>query len=169
MESKIEGLNYGADDYISKPFEAIELKVRVKNLIDLRRKLRERFQKELKINPTEVTANSLNEKLLEKICNIVEQHMDDVKFTPEKLAIDSNMSHRNLNRKLNALTDHSAREFISTMRLKRAAQLLQSNSDTVTQIAFQVGFSSMSHFTKIFRQQFSTTPSQYRSQFKKSS
>ena len=77
----------------------------------------------------------MDEKFLENICNIVERHMDDENLTAEKLAIESNMSHRNLNRKLKALTGHSAQEFISIMRLKRAAQLLQTNSDTLTQIS----------------------------------
>ncbi len=122
LDSKIEGLEFGADDYISKPFEADELKARIKNLIELRRQLRLKFEKELVVNPAEITVGSMDEKFLNKVCTILEKHMANTNLTAEQLAGEINMSYRNMNRKIKVLTGKSARKFISIMRLKRAAQ-----------------------------------------------
>ena len=91
----------------------------------------------------------------------VESHIDDPAFETDNLARKSGYSRRQLNRKLRALTGQSVREFIRTIRLKRAAQLLQQQSGTVTEIAYQVGFNSIAHFAKIFRQEFGVAPSEF--------
>jgi transcriptional regulator GlxA family with amidase domain len=91
----------------------------------------------------------------------VEAHIDDPDFETDHLARESGISRRQLNRKLRALTGQSVREFIRIMRLKRAAQLLQQQSGTVTEIAYEVGFNNIGHFAKIFREQFGVSPSEY--------
>jgi signal transduction histidine kinase/ligand-binding sensor domain-containing protein/DNA-binding response OmpR family regulator len=160
-ESKIEGLETGADDYLTKPFDARELRVRVKNLIDQRSRLRERFRRELLIQPSEVTVTSMDEAFLKKVIAAVEVHIDDATFETDDLARESAVSRRHLNRKLRALTGQSVREFIRTIRIKRAAQLLQQQAGSVTQIAYDVGFQSLGHFAKAFRKQFGVAPSEY--------
>jgi len=160
-ESKVEGLETGADDYIVKPFDAVELIVRSKNLIEQRRRLQERFCREVLIQPSEVTVTSMDEAFLKKVITAVEAHIDDPDFEADDLARESAISRRHLNRKLRALTGQSVREFIRTIRLKRAAYLLQQNTGNVTEIAYEVGFQSIPHFAKVFREQFGLTPSQY--------
>lgn len=160
-DSKVEGLETGADDYLTKPFEVKELQVRIKNLIEQRRSLRERFRRELVIEPAEVTVTSTDEAFLKKVMAAVEAHIDDPDFETDDLARESAIGRRQLNRKLRALTGQSVREFIRTIRLKRAAYLLQQQSGTVTEIAYQVGFNSIGHFAKVFREQFGVAPSEY--------
>ena len=161
LDSKIEGLEYGADDYIAKPFDAAELQVRSKNLIEQRRQLREQFKKQLLFKPADITVTSIDEQFLDKVNSHIEWHMDDMEYTVEKLADEIGMSRQHLNRKLQSLTNYSARDFIRVIRLKRAAQLLQKRNDMITQIAYQVGFNNLSYFSKCFRRQFGQSPSQY--------
>ena len=161
-ESKLEGLETGADDYLTKPFDAAELRVRVRNLIEQRRRLRERFRRELIIRPSEVTATPMDEAFLTKVIAAVEAHIDDPAFETDDLAREAGVSRRHLNRKLRGLAGQSVREFIRSMRLKRAALLLQQKSGTVTEIAYAVGFQSIAHFAKVFREEFGVAPSAYK-------
>ncbi|MFQ5675785.1 MAG: ATP-binding protein, partial [bacterium] len=160
-ESKVEGLETGADDYIIKPFDARELQVRVRNLIEQRRKLRERFRKEGILEPKEIAVTSMDEQFLRKAMDIIEQNLSEPEFSTEIFAKRVAMSRMQLHRKLRALTDHSAHGFIRAYRLKRAAQLLQHHAGTVTEICYDVGFNSLSHFSKAFREQFGQSPSEF--------
>jgi YesN/AraC family two-component response regulator len=161
MDSKIEGLEFGADDYVTKPFDAKELDVRVKNLIEQRKKLREKFSRMIEVKPGEITASSMDEQFLERLLNVFEDHVDDSDFSTEDLAHEVGMSRSSLHRKLQALTNQPTHEFLRTLRLKRAAQLLKQTAGTVTEIAYAVGFTNPSHFSKIFRQQFGQSPSEF--------
>ncbi|MFQ5485923.1 MAG: helix-turn-helix domain-containing protein, partial [Desulfobacterales bacterium] len=160
-ESKVEGLETGADDYIVKPFDARELQVRVKNLIKQRRKLRGRFRKEITLQPKDSAITSMDAQFLQKAMAVVEQNLSDPEFSTDNFAKLVAMSRMQLHRKLRALTDHAAHEFIRTYRLKRAAQLLQHHVGTVSEICYDVGFNSLSHFSKAFREQFGMSPSEF--------
>jgi signal transduction histidine kinase/ligand-binding sensor domain-containing protein/DNA-binding response OmpR family regulator len=160
-ESKIAGLETGADDYIAKPFAARELQARVKNLIEQRRKLRERFRKEAALQPHVMAVTSTDEKFLQKALAVVEARMSDEDFSVEIFGREVGMSRVQLHRKLRALTDHSASEFIRTLRLHRAAQLLVQHGGNVTEVAYEVGFNNLSYFAKCFHQQFGVSPSAY--------
>ena len=160
--SKIEGLELGADDYLVKPFITQELRARIKNLIELRRKLRERFSKELiRIEPGEITVTPVDEKFLKRAMAIVEEKMADETFSVEIFAEEIGMSRAQLHRKLKSITDQSPSEFIRILRLKRAAQLLRQQSGNITEIAYDVGFSSLSYFSKRFQEQFGLLPRDY--------
>lgn len=160
-ESKVEGLETGADDYIIKPFDARELQVRVKNLVEQRRKLRERFQRELILQPGDVTVPSADTKFLKRALTIVEEHMADFEFNVETFAHKVAMSRMQLHRKLHSLTGLSASRFIRTMRLKRAAQLLKQRSGNIAEIVYEVGFNNIPYFNKCFREQFGLSPSEF--------
>jgi signal transduction histidine kinase/CheY-like chemotaxis protein/AraC-like DNA-binding protein/ligand-binding sensor domain-containing protein len=164
LSSRIEGLKTGADDYLSKPFDVEELKLRIRNLIARRDKLRERYRKEVRIEPSGVTATSLEEIFLAKIVAIVEDNLAEPDFNVDDFAAKAGISRAQLHRKLKALTGQSSGDFIRSFRLKRAAQLLEKNSDFIAQIGYQVGFSDQSYFTKCFRKQFGMSPSVYISQ-----
>jgi signal transduction histidine kinase/AraC-like DNA-binding protein len=161
MESKIEGLEFGVDDYISKPFEALELQVRTKNLIDQRKILREKFSMMMEIKPGEVTASSMDEKFVKHLLEVFEVHISEPDFSTEEFAREVGMSRMHLNRKLQAIANQSTHEFIRTLRLKRAAQLLKKTAGSVSEIAYSLGFNSPSHFTYAFRKQFGQPPSLY--------
>ncbi len=160
-DSKLEGLETGADDYLTKPFDAKELRVRIKNLIEQRSKLRELFQRQLQVEPKVITVTSTDEKFLQRAMEIVEENIDDSEFDTRALSRAVGLGRSQLNVKLRALTGYSTREFIRTLRLKRAAQLLQQRFGNVAEVAYEVGFNSLSHFSKVFKQQFGVLPSQY--------
>jgi signal transduction histidine kinase/DNA-binding response OmpR family regulator len=159
--SRIMGLETGADDYLSKPFNSTELLLRVKNLIDQRRKLREKFGKEITLEPKDIAVTSTDEKFLTRVLEIVEKNVSNENFSAEDFAENVGMSKTHLNRKLNALTDTSANEFIRTFRLKKAARLLSGRSGNISEIAYEVGFSNPSYFAESFKKLFGYSPSEY--------
>ena len=157
----MEGLQLGADDYLIKPFESTELRVRVKNLIDLRKRLRQRFAREITIPFKEITATAADEKFLERAVKIIESRLDDPDLSIEWFCKQMFLSRSQLHRKFQALTNQSASEFIRSVRLKRAVQLLESKSGTVSEIAYQTGFGSPDYFRSCFKKQFGCSPSTY--------
>jgi DNA-binding response OmpR family regulator/two-component sensor histidine kinase len=161
-EGKLEGLDVGADDYVVKPFDAKELLVRARNLIDTRRKLWEKYHRQVTLGPANITVASTDEQFLKRFTEHIEQHVSEAEYDTEALAHDMCMSRMQLNRKLNALTGHPTHELVRQYRLQRAAQLLQSQAGNVSQVAFESGFNSLSHFTRAFREQFGVLPSEYR-------
>ncbi len=160
-ESKIEGLEIGADDYLTKPFQEFELLARIKNLIEGRRKLRDRFSREITLQPASIPMTSMDEKLLQHVMKIMEEHMSDSNFGVEAFGREAGMSRTQLHRKLKALTDQSPGDFIRIMRLKRAAELLNNQVGSIAEVAFMVGFNDPSYFTKCFQKQFGRTPSEF--------
>ncbi|SEJ36203.1 Signal transduction histidine kinase [Dyadobacter sp. SG02] len=161
VENKLQGLGTGADDYLTKPFEVRELLIRVGNLIEGRRQLKERYTREIILQPASIAISSVDEQFLSRAMAIIEQYMSDENFNVETFGKEIGMSRMQLYRKLQALTGHSPSDFMRTIRLQRAAQLLSSNAGTVSQIADQVGFASHSYFSKCFQEQFGKTPSAF--------
>ncbi|GAB4373541.1 MAG: two-component regulator propeller domain-containing protein [Calditrichia bacterium] len=164
LNDKIEGLELGADAYLTKPFSARELQVRVKSLIRQRQQLRRRFSKATVIKPSEVTAVSIDQVFLQKVVAAVEESMEEEGFNVEKLALMINMSTSQLNRKLGALIDQPAGQLIRSMRLQRAADLLKQNSGTVAEICYRVGFGDQANFTRAFKKQFGVAPGVFKKQ-----
>ncbi len=162
LDDKIIGLETGVDDYLLKPFSAKELLARVRNLISLRRQLRQRFSTATIIKPSEVAATSVDQAFLQRVIAAIETHISDEHFGVEELAKKVNMSSSQINRKLHGLIDQPASQLIRSMRLQRAADLLKQNAGTVTEIAYQVGFSDQAHFARSFKKQFGCAPSEFR-------
>ncbi len=162
LDDKIEGLETGADAYLTKPFSAKELLVRVKNLIYQRAQLRKRFSQATVIKPSEVSASSIDQVFLEKTIKIIETHFEDEQWGVDKLADKMNMSVSQLNRKLGALINQPAGQLIRSLRLQRAANLLKQNSGTVAEICYQVGFNDQAYFSRSFKKQFGCSPSAYK-------
>ena len=160
-ESKIEGLETGADDYITKPFSFQELSVRIKNLLEQRKLLRDKFAKDVNFRPENITPNKADQEFLEKAISIVDKNISVTEFGSEKLAAEIFLSRSQLHRKIRSITDQSTGEFIRTIRLKKASGLILEKTFSVTQIAFEVGFNSPSHFTKAFKQMFGCLPSEF--------
>jgi signal transduction histidine kinase/ligand-binding sensor domain-containing protein/DNA-binding response OmpR family regulator len=166
MEDKLEGLETGADDFLTKPFDQKELLVRIRNLIQQRRKLKELFIRELDITG-QITSKdilSMDRQFLQKAKNIVEENMSDFDFNIENFAEKMCLSRVQLHRKLKALINRSASEFLRIIRLNHAAGLIRSKSGNITQITFEVGFNNLSYFSKCFKEQFGMLPSEYANQ-----
>ncbi|TVL99772.1 MAG: hypothetical protein CV087_16680 [Candidatus Brocadia sp. WS118] len=158
---KIQGLETGADAYMTKPFSFEELVVRARNLIDLRRQLRQRFSGTVTLKPSEIAVSSMDAAFLERLLAIVEKHLAEEKFNVETLAREAAMSRSQIHRKLRALTNQSCEQFILSVRLQRAAELLRQKAATVSEIAYQTGFGSPSYFAACFKKQFGCSPSKW--------
>ena len=161
VESRIEGLETGADDYVTKPFDANVLQVRVKNLIEQRKALREKFGRDAVIEPKEITVTSTDEKFLHKAIDTIEENISNPRFNVEEFRKEMYMSRMQLFRKIHALTNRSPSAFIRTMRLRRATQLLDQNFGNITEVAYEVGFNNLSYFAKCFRELYGISPSHY--------
>ena len=135
--------------------------MRVKNLLASRKLLRERFGRQLLLQPAEVTVTSTDEKFLQKVFALLEENLSNADFDVTAFSQEIGMSHTHLHRKLTALLGQSANELIRTFRLKRAASLLSQQHGNVSEIAFMVGFTNPNYFSKCFRDQFGQTPTEY--------
>lgn len=160
---KVEGLETGADDYVTKPFNPKVLELKVRNFIRLRERLRKAFtdKEVLQVEPRKVTITSTDQVFVEQMIDSVERNMSNADYSVEDLGRDVGMSKTQLYRKLKALTDQSANEFIRTMRLKRAAQLLEQNQLTIAEVTYEVGFTDLPYFRECFKKMFGVTPSEY--------
>lgn len=168
IEHKIKGLEDGADAYLTKPFHPKHLEVRVQKLIELRVKLREKYMNNVYAPDSNAQAPTEDEIFLAKVSAIIEEYLTDTDFKVIHLERKLGMSHMQLYRKLKALTNQSANEFIRTIRLKKAAKLLRSSHLNVNEVAYQVGFNSPSYFIKCFRKEFGTLPKAYSAEARKS-
>ncbi len=161
VENWIEGLETGADDYIPKPFDLNILRVRIRQLIESRRRLKKHFGKELAPGETEVSISSADTQFMNKVLEIVEQNFSNAEFGVEELVSKMFLSHSLVHKKLSAIADQSAGDFITTFRLKKAAQLLQRPDMNVSEIAYEIGFNDPKYFSRQFKKYFGTTPSEY--------
>lgn len=165
---KFEGLESGADDYISKPFNLMEFKLRVKNLLNTTERLKIKFSSEDSFIPSEITVSSLDEELLKKAFKIVEENISNEQFDIPFFCSELGVSRTMLFLKVKAWTNFTPNEFIHEIRLKRAAQLLEQNKLNISEISYKVGFNNPKYFSKCFQKKYGETPSQYSDKFYKS-
>ncbi len=168
-ESKLEGLETGADDFLTKPFDADELLVRIKNLIEQRKKLSmlisqyigDTTQTRLIHKSSGKMITKVDQQFIEKATAVVQEHMSSPEFSSDMLAQEVAMSRMQLHRKLKGLTNNSAGELIRNIRLIKAAELLKEGELNVTQVSYEIGISSLSNFAKIFKEKYGVSPSEY--------
>jgi len=158
IDSKLKGLESRADDYLTKPFNEQELRLIIRNRIQQREALRQRWSRIIKLEPKELCITSADEKFLNKLTDIIERNIDNGDLGVEKLISDIGVSRTQLHRKLKALTNQSTTEFIRTFRLKRAYDLILKNAGSISEIAYKVGFSSPQYFNRAFKNQFGFAP-----------
>jgi len=158
---RIEGLETGADDYLTKPFSSKLLQARVSNLIASRKRMIDQFKKEVLLDPKDITLTSPDESFLKTVIQTTEKFLSDPEFNVQMMAKEIGLSHSLLYKKIHALTGMSVVEFIRTIRLKRAAQILANNNLSIAEVSDLVGFSDPKYFSKCFAKQFGKTPTRY--------
>jgi DNA-binding response OmpR family regulator len=156
-----EGLEFGADDYITKPFEADLLKARIHSIIANRKRLKEAFIKSFNVSLPDVSFNNLDEKFMNRAYDFVKRNIDNSELSIEQFGEQMHLSRTQLYRKIKALTGMSPSMFVSTLRLKVAAELLTDTSLSVSEIAYKVGFNTPSYFTTSFRRLYGVAPTDY--------
>ena len=160
QENKLEGLQTGADDYLTKPFDIKELQIRMENLISIRKKLQEKYSKNNYIGKQDKKKlSSLDEKFMNKVMEVVENHLGEEDFSIEEFDKKLGMGRVQIYRKLKALTGKSPSRYIRTIRLIKARKMIIEKQGNISEIAYSVGFAAPQYFTKCFREEFGYTPS----------
>ncbi|GAA4232832.1 two-component regulator propeller domain-containing protein [Postechiella marina] len=162
--SKVQSQGYkiGADVYLTKPFDAQTLKLQVQNILKSRRLLIEKFKKDILLEPKEITVVSTDEVFLKKAMEIIEENVSNSEFNVNKFCEDLAMSRTVVYKKVKVLTGQSISEFIRTIRLKKASQLLRNTDMSISEIVYDVGFNDIKYFRKCFKTAFNQTPSLHR-------
>ena len=160
VESKVKGLETGADDYVTKPFNMIVLVLRIRKLIELSR-YRQATHAVIDPTPSDIVITSLDEKLIEKAIKYVEDNISRSDLSVEELSRELGMSRVHLYKKLLQITGKTPIEFIRVIRLKRAAQLLRESQLHVSEVAYEVGFNNPKYFSRYFKDEFGVLPSAY--------
>jgi signal transduction histidine kinase/DNA-binding response OmpR family regulator len=166
-EYKIEGYETGADAYITKPFNTAILQSRIKNLLDSRQRLRELFSKGSSLEVKKIAINVTDEAFINKVLKLIEENMSETNFDTDALAGKLRMSRSQLYRKIKALTNQTVHDFISTFRMNKAAELLLNGELSISEVAYKVGYTLHTNFTRSFVKQFGETPSKYIESFRK--
>ncbi|MEQ1745936.1 MAG: response regulator, partial [Saprospiraceae bacterium] len=167
LDSKLKGLRRGADDYLTKPFNTEELVARMENLVETRRKVRQRYQKEFSgavpaPNATEETNHFLSDPdraFLRRFTLMVEQHLTDESMGVEEFAQKMLLSRTQLFRKIKALTDQNVADFVRDYRLDRAMIMLRNREGNVSEVSLRTGFGSEKYFSRAFKERFGIPPS----------
>jgi signal transduction histidine kinase/DNA-binding response OmpR family regulator/streptogramin lyase len=159
--SKFEGLETGADDYLTKPFDNIELQIRIRNLINMRRTLQEKFSGKIKVSLIEAVKklNPLDANFINRINEVLTIKMADEKFSIEEFSEEMGMSRIQMHRKLKAITGKNSSRYLRSFRLSAAKSMIEEQKGNISEIAYSVGFSSPVYFSKCFKDEFGYTPS----------
>ena len=165
-DKQIDGLETGADAYITKPFENKLLKAQISNLLQLRTKLKKSFKESEEKWADDANLTQRDKNLVERSIQIIEHHLLDTNFSVEQLADELGVSRSSLHRKMRVLTSQSATEFIRYVRMKKALKLMKESDLNIDEIGFAVGFNSHSYFTQCFKKLYGKTPSEYQSELK---
>ncbi len=167
-DAEIEGLESGADAYISKPFKWKQVSLITRNLMELQANLKQRFAQHPFEGAEILVAGSKDKTFLNKLTGSIEERISDPQLSVEELGREVGLSRSSLYKKVKAMTGHVPNEFIRLIRLKNAARLLTMQDYNISEIGYMVGFSSHSYFSKCFFQQFKLTPTEFAENYKKS-
>ncbi|MBS2211115.1 response regulator [Carboxylicivirga mesophila] len=166
VSSKLEGLKFGAIEYINKPFIVKELLLKVNNILSSQENLIEKYRTDILTNSKEIEVDSPDEVFLESILRELENNFEDPDFRLEELASKLNMSYSNTYRKFQTLTGKTLVDFLRSFRLQKAASLLEKYNFTIAEIAFRVGFNDPKYFSKCFKKEYQKTPREYKTDSK---
>ena len=164
-DDKITGFEAGADEYISKPFNVGVLKARIRNLLIKKDEQRSKLNNQTDLSISEVNLPTLDEKLLEKVNKYTLEKIADSEFGIEDLSKMIGMSSVYLNKKMSALTGKTTSEYVRSIRLRKATQLLEKTDLSISEIAYEVGYNSPKYFSKYFKDEYGILPSEYRKNY----
>ena len=174
MESKMEGLEKGADAYLEKPFNREELLIRIKKLLELRKHLQQFYLHKAGLNTNtvlietdlavdeQISNNKIEDEFVKRVREAIEKNLTNTTFTVEQLCRKLFMSHSQLHRKLDALTGCSPNKFIRIIRLNKAKELLKNPANTIAFIAINCGYNDPGYFARVFKQEYLVTPQEWR-------
>ncbi|TBN03667.1 hybrid sensor histidine kinase/response regulator [Hyunsoonleella flava] len=162
---KVDGLEHGADDYISKPFDINEFKLRIKNLLKARETLQQKFASNDRLEPNDILLSSYDETLYKKALQIVNENIGNEDFDITFFCSELGVSRTMLFTKIKAWSNFTPNEFIVHFRMKRAAQLLEQGKVNISQVSYKVGYKDPKYFSKSFQKKFGETPSKYAEKF----
>ena len=167
LDSKVQGLKMGADAYIEKPFAFKYLVAQITSIFENRRRGMDAFMRKPFVPTQTLGMSKADEKLMDKIVQVIEENIDDTNFGVEMLAELVCMSRSSLHRKIKAISDSSPTDFIKMVRLKKASELIAEGSYRVGEVCYMVGINSPSYFIKLFQKQFGMTPKEFEKQQRK--
>jgi signal transduction histidine kinase/ligand-binding sensor domain-containing protein/DNA-binding response OmpR family regulator len=166
IESQIEGLEVGADVYLTKPFNVRFLEAQILRLIESRENVYKKFAKENHFLPGEIAKSTIDQEFLNKVLEFIEKNIAEPELNVEQLSSNVALSRIQVYRKIKAISGQSPVEFIRTIRLKKAATLIMENKLNYSEIAFETGFATASYFTRCFKEHFGKTPTEYANEFR---
>jgi DNA-binding response OmpR family regulator len=160
-EHKIEGIEIGADDYITKPFNMLYLQKRIKNILRQRKQLKERFSNDLQLEPESLSESTADQKFLTEVTKLIEENITDPEFTVDSLVEHFKFGRTIFYKKMKGISGYSPKEYVSIIRMKKAGTLLGDHNLNVSQVAYDVGFNDASYFSKTFKRHFGISPTDY--------
>ncbi len=161
VDDQVAGLAAGADVYVTKPFSIRFLIAQVNQIIESRQKLYIRFSQDVYLLPGKVASSKIDQAFLQKAIDYIVENLQDPQLTVDSIAEIFNLSRMQVYRKIKALTGKSVVEFIRMVRVKQALKLMSTHQYTLSEIAYQTGFNSSSYFTRVFKDEYGKTPSEY--------
>lgn len=159
--SKMKGLYLGADDFVVRPFHFLELQMRIQNLIQSRKMLQQKYSKTATQTTAVANMPSEDERFLQQVMAVAEKNMENSSFNIAAFAREMGLSRAQLYRRLIAVTGYSANDFMRRLRLQRAAEMLHKKVGNVSEVAYRVGFTSLSYFARCFKEHHHSSPSDY--------
>jgi signal transduction histidine kinase/ligand-binding sensor domain-containing protein/DNA-binding response OmpR family regulator len=166
VEHQLEGLETGADDYITKPFESEVLQLKVRNIIETRKKISESFHKSIEVKASDIAISSVDNEFLSNAIDIINNNLTNSEFNVDAFTKEMAMGRTLFYQKIKVLTNQSVNDFIQTVKLKKAVQLMNNSNLRVSDICYEIGFSSPRYFATCFKKQFGKTPTEYMEQTK---
>lgn len=160
-EKRFEGIETGADDYITKPFDYTYLLLKIESLIQQRKQLRTHFQQAPELSADTLTRSDRDKMFIQQVTDIINKNLGAEAFSVELLAKKMNCSRTNFYKKMRGITGETPHEFIRTLQMKKAALLLKETNESVADIAYQVGYNDANYFSKSFKKHFGKTPKTY--------
>ncbi len=164
---KIKGIEDGADDYITKPFSIVYLKKRIKNILNQRRQLKERFGRDLGVEPEILGGSNLDNEFITQVTEYIEENLANPEFSVESLVAHFQYGRTVFYKKMKGISGYSPKEYVSIIRMKKAGTLLHNPNFNVTQVAYDIGFNDASYFSKSFKKHFGVSPTEYQNNLKK--
>jgi DNA-binding response OmpR family regulator len=162
LENKVEGYETGADAYMTKPFDFEVLIARINNLLEQRKRLRQKFVDDLHMESRSVAIEKKDQEFIDSVISTVIDHLDNNQFTLQELYRELGYSKTVFYNKIKALTDLNPSQFVRMIKLKEAAKLLKATDLNISEIAYNIGYSDVNYFRIQFKKQFKTTPKAFR-------